>query len=98
MKEGIDSNFFSSLAYDSSAEKGQKTSEPEKQINDMFSFLMEPTKQVVKEATTEQVAQFDNWSEAFGLPAAKQKEEETASKKVEPSKAEKLAIAKANVK
>ena len=36
-------------------------------MDDMFRFLMEPTAQVVKEAAQDSVAQFDNWSDAFGL-------------------------------
>ena len=55
VKDGKDSNFFSSLVYENSAEKAQSPVEPEKQMNDLFGFLMEPTAQVVKEAAQESV-------------------------------------------
>ena len=40
-------------------------------MNELFRLLIGPTAQAVKETATDTVtAQFDNWSEAFGVPAA----------------------------
>jgi len=69
VKDGKESNFFSSLVENSGDKLQTKSKGDAKPMDDLFGFLMEPnsSQENTSKADTLNLGG-DNWSEAFGFP------------------------------